>query len=174
MDAGDILLQEAVEILPNENAMELGPRLARIGAGLLVQALERISSGTESARPQIEADATYVGKLCKEDGLLDWAQPATLLNNRIRGYQPWPICYTTMPGDSTASLRIYRAVVVEGRGQPGEVLSIKGDGPVVAAGEQALRLLDVQPPGKKRMSGQALACGRYLEVGSRLGATERE
>jgi methionyl-tRNA formyltransferase len=170
MDAGDILAQKACAIDPEENALELGQRLAHRGAELLLEVVGQLRDGTAHARPQDDALATYVHKIAKEDGRIDWTQDARTINNRIRGYQPWPVCYTDIPvgENEKAPLRIYRAAVVEELGTPGEVLCTKGDGPVVAAGKDALQLLDVQPPGKKRMSGRALVCGRYLQDGMRL------
>jgi len=170
MDAGDILAQEVHAIGPEENAVELGQRLAQAGAELLLRVIGELRNGTAQAVPQDEARATCVHKITKADGCIDWTQDARSINNRIRGYQPWPICYTEIPVDEKekAPLRIYRAAVVEGQGKPGEVLQARGDGPVIAAGKDALQLLDVQPPGKQRMSGRALLCGRYLQIGMRF------
>lgn len=163
MDAGDILLQQHVTIDPVENAIELGTRLAILGAGLLLDVINQLAAGTANPQPQDEKLVVHVSKLSKEDGRINWSDSATKINHRIRGYQPWPMCYCTFPDRPDDRLQICRAEVVDGKGQPGQVLSTKGEGPVIATGHGALRLLDVKPPGKKRMSGSALVCGRYLK-----------
>lgn len=168
MDAGDILLQEATGIGADENAVELGGRLAESGAALLLQAIEQIGRGTAQAVPQDGTQATVVHKLCKEDGRIDWKLSAREINHRIRGYQPWPVCYLELEPGSGRWLRVYRARVESGSGAPGQVVSTSGEGPLVGTGLDCLRLLEVQPEGKKRMSGSALVCGRYVSEGMLL------
>lgn len=164
MDAGDILLQERTVISEEETAVELGGRLAEQGALLLLKAVDRIVGGAARPVPQRHNEATTVFKLTKEDGRVDWTLDAVQINNRIRGYQPWPVCYCELGKDSGRWLRIYRARVEEAKGAPGQVLSVSG-GPLVGTGRDALRLLEVQPDGKKTMSGSALVCGRYVMEG---------
>lgn len=165
MDAGDILLQEVTAIGEEETAVELGARLAESGAQLLLKVIAQIRLGTARAVPQDSACATVVHKLSKEDGRINWLLSAQEINNRIRGFQPWPVCYLELGKDTGRWLRVYRACAEEASGEPGLVLSTNGDGPLVATGSGSLRLLEVQPEGKKRMSGTALVCGRYLAAG---------
>lgn len=165
MDAGDILLQEKTMIGEEETAVELGARLAEQGALLLVRAVDGIRTGQVTGRPQVHAEATTVFKLTKEDGRIDWAMPAGQLHNRIRGFQPWPVCFCEIEKGSNRLLRIYRTRVEPGTGAPGQVISTTGEGPLIATGREALRLLEVKPDGKKNMTGAALVCGRYVHEG---------
>ncbi len=167
MDAGDIILQEPHPIDPEDTAGTLEPRLARRGAELLVQAVDLIREGRAPRRPQDASAVTVAPKLKKADGRMDWGLPALELHHRVRAFNPWPCCYCEpAPGDS---LRILRVRVEEGAGVPGTVLRCAADGPVVAAGGQALCLLEVQPSGKRPMSGADWARGWRLRGGERLG-----
>ncbi len=166
MDAGDILCQREVSIGTEDNALTMEPILARTGAELLMEAVDQIRSGTVSAKPQDDASATEVRKLTKEDGRLDWNLPAQILNNHIRGFISWPGCFCEV---GSSRLKVVRARVEVGRGTPGELLDGSGDGPLVATGEGALRLLEVQPAGKRAMDGAAYLRGYPLQVGFRLG-----
>ncbi len=166
MDAGDILSQREVPIGPEDNALTMEPILARAGAELLMEAVEKIRSGTVSATPQDDALATEVRKLTKEDGRLDWSLSARTLNNHIRGFIAWPGCYCEAP---SGRVKVLSAQIEPGSGVPGEILDGSGDGPLVATGEGALRLLKVQPAGKRAMDGAAYLRGYPLQPGDRLG-----
>lgn len=169
MDAGDILLQQTHAIDPEDTAETLKPRLAELGARLLLDVVERLARGECTAQPQDEARATYVKKLTKEDGRMDWTLPATTLRNRIRAFTPWPSCYAYCPGDSGMRIKILSVRVEDGAGEPGHVLALGPAGPLVATGEGAVRLLEVQPEGKKRMPAPAFLCGYPVQVGDRFG-----
>jgi methionyl-tRNA formyltransferase len=170
MDAGDIISQREVPIFPEDNSATLEPRLAQIGAELLMEAVEKIRSGTVHARPQDEAKVTEVRKLTKEDGRLDWTLPAEMLNNRIRAFVSWPGCFFEAPARSGMQrVKVLRATVEEGAGEPGEVLESSVGGPLIATGQGALRLLDVQPAGRNLMEGAAYLRGYPLVPGTRLG-----
>ena len=170
MDAGDILLQREVPIRPEDNAITLEPILAQAGAALMMEAVEQIRAGTVNAQPQDEAAVIEVRKLVKEDGWLDWTLPASVLNNRIRAFIAWPGCFCEAPVRSgTQRLKVLEARVESGNGEPGIVLDVSGEGPLVATGDGALRLLSVQPAGKNIMDGAAYLRGYPLEPGSRLG-----
>lgn len=166
MDSGDILLQREVPIGPDDTSATLEPILAEAGAQRLMEAVEQIRNGTVRARVQDESLATEVRKLTKEDGRLDWTQPAGVLRNRIRGFVPWPGCFCELPGGTP--LKVWRAAVEEGDGEPGAVLDASGGGPLIAAGKGALRLLEVQPAGKKVMDGASYLRGYPLPPGIRL------
>ena len=166
MDAGDILCQCEVPIVPEDTSVTMEPILAQAGADLLLEAVEQIRIGTASASPQDEALVTEVRKLSKEDGRLDWNLSAQTLNNRIRGFIAWPGCFCET---GTGRVKIFRAEVESGRGAPGEILDVSGAGPLVATGEGALRLLEVQPAGKRFMDGAAYLRGHPLRSGDRLG-----
>ena len=170
MDAGDIILQREVPIRPEDNAITLEPILAQAGAALMMEAVEQIRAGTVNAQPQDEAAAIEVRKLVKEDGRLDWTLPASVLNNRIRAFIAWPGCFCEAPVRSGMQrLKVLEARVESGSGEPGVVLDVSDEGPMVATGDGALRLLSVQPAGKNIMDGAAYLRGYPLEPGSRLG-----
>ncbi len=169
MDAGDIILQEVVSIHDDDTSLALEPKLAAVGARLLVAALDLIRNGRVVRKPQDESQVTFAHKLKKEDGRIDWPQPAAAIRNRIRGFMPWPGCFCEVPDGSGHMLRVLRARVESKRGAPGQVLELSGDGPLVACGEDALRLLEVQPEGKKPMSGRDYLNGHKLKVGELLG-----
>jgi methionyl-tRNA formyltransferase len=166
MDAGDILCQSEVPIRLEDTALTMEPILARAGAKLLMEAVEQIRCGTVRAVPQDDTLATEVRKLTKKEGRLDWSQSAQLLNNCIRGFIAWPGCYCEAP---SGRMKVLSAQIESGSGIPGEILEDSGAGPLVATGEGTLRLLKVQPAGKRVMDGAAYLRGYPLQPGDRLG-----
>jgi methionyl-tRNA formyltransferase len=159
LDTGDMLLKAATEIGPNENAIELGKRLAVMGAGLLVETLARIHDIVPEK--QDASEATLAPLLKKEDGLIDWSRPAADIHNQVRGLQPWPGAYTTFRGQA---LHIWRSRVAE-------KASLKPW--VVGCGEGALELLEVQLEGRKRISAADFANGQRLTENDILGDPHR-
>lgn len=168
MDAGDIILQEKVPIDDEDTSVTLQVRLARRGAEVMLEAIDGLAAGMASRTPQNEAETVYVSKLSKEDGYLDWSVSAETLRNRVRGFQPWPGCSCVDPCDPSVRLKVIEVRVEDGVGEPGTVLECGKAGPLVAAGAKALRLLTVQPPGKKAMDGGAYLRGYRLKAGDRL------
>ena len=167
MDAGDILMQESAPILPEDTATSLEPRLATLGAALLLRTLEDVTAGTTRPAPQDESLATFAPKLTKEDGRMDWTRSATDLYNRLRGFQPWPGAFTTLRcGDESIRMKILRAEVTAAQGPAGGILSISENGLIVAAGRDALRLMDVQPEGRATMPAGAFCRGRRTMAGA--------
>src|ERR1051325_11497393 len=168
LDTGPILMQSKTEIGATETTPELMQRLAEIGAGLLSENLGRLSDLTP--RPQHDPDATFAPVLKKEDGMIDWSLPAAAIERRVRGFQPWPNAYTSL---NSKGLTIWRADPVSSPNPiavPGEVVVAHGDDLLLSCGEQtALRLLEVQPESRKRMSGRELISGLRLKVGDRFG-----
>ncbi|HMO03272.1 MAG TPA: methionyl-tRNA formyltransferase [Kiritimatiellia bacterium] len=171
MDAGDVILQERYPVFPGDTAATLSSRFAELGAELMIKALDLLEEGRAPAVPQDEAAATYAPKISKMDGWIDWAWPSARIVNRVRGFQPWPCAYIVHQGQT---IKVWRAEAADGAGRPGEVLSVRGDGPVVAVGEGAVRLLEVQPEGKKIMSGAAFLCGHAWSVGSIVDGRKSE
>lgn len=170
MDAGDILQQRVVPIGPEDTAGSLHDRLAGAGAELLDRTLDALADGTLTATPQVEADATYAPKLSKADGRIDWHSPAPAIYNRVRGFNPYPGCFCYAPRGADAPLRVH-AVRVEHApvsAPPGRVLACDDEGPLITAGEQAVRLCAVQPAGGKRMSGAAWLRGHALAPGDEV------
>jgi methionyl-tRNA formyltransferase len=168
LDTGPILLQRKTAIGETETAPELLERLADIGASLLSETLARLNELTP--RPQRDRDATFAPLLKKEDGLIDWAKRAEVIERSVRGFQPWPTAYTSL---KSKGLTIWSAGVVdspEPDAPAGEVIVAHGDELVVSCGEQtALRLIEVQPESRKKISVRELISGMHLKVGDRFG-----
>lgn len=155
LDTGDILLQSRLEIATNETGGSLHDRLGQIAVGALNDALAQIEQGTATRVPQDSSIATYARKLEREDGRIDWNEPATLIERRIRAFDPWPGTFTQLR-DATGreqKLKIFSAsVFAETKATPGEILP-SADSIAVATGDGALSLGEVQLEGRRRMSG---------------------
>jgi methionyl-tRNA formyltransferase len=167
LDAGPILLQRETPIGPAETTPELMHRLAAIGADLLSETLVQLD--TITPQPQHDADATFAPILRKTDGAISWSNPAAKVERSVRGFQPWPNAYTH---NKSHRLIIWKAAVAEAvvsDARAGEVIVAHGDDLVVKCGEEsALRLIEVQPEGKRRMSVRDFLNGTHLKVGDRF------
>jgi methionyl-tRNA formyltransferase len=170
LDTGDILMQRAYPVLPEETAPELSARLAEGGAELLVETLRRLEQGTIEPRKQNPAEASFAPLLRKEDGRIDWKMTARQIANRVRGFDPWPGTYTTFRG---RLLHLRRVRALEGAGGPPGALAVEGGSLRAACGEGWLELLEVQPEGKRRMSAQDFISGRMPQSGEILGEASR-
>src|SRR4029079_7509711 len=148
LDTGDILLQRSVEILPNDTGGSLHDRLAQIAPEALLESLRLLSGGNAPRIPQGNARATYASKLKREHGLIDWSESAEAIERKIRAYNPWPGAFMKL---DRQNLKIFSAAVVDLNGQPGEILRSDKD-LIVATGEGALSLAEVQLEGKRRMT----------------------
>ncbi len=174
LDAGEMLAQEAVDILPDETAGQLEARLAQIGARLAVEVVERMAVGEVRGIPQDPRLVTKAPKLKKEHGLIDWSRPAHLVCCQIRAMQPWPTPYTFLhhPGKPPLRLIVLKA---EPQGlrpalaEPGSVVAVAADGVLIAAGDGCVRPLIVQPAGKKPMTTAEFLRGHPVQVGDRFG-----
>ncbi|MEW6413734.1 MAG: methionyl-tRNA formyltransferase [Pseudomonadota bacterium] len=164
LDTGAMLLKSVVPILDTDTGGSLHDKLAVAGARAIVEALARLDTLTPVA--QDDAQATYAAKLDKEEARLDWSRPAAELARAVRAFNPVPGAWTLVDG---APLKIWAAAPVPGQGAPGEVLDA-GERLVVACGEGALALAELQPAGSKRMTAAAFLAGRRLAPGARLGA----
>lgn len=169
VDGGDILLQQRVAIGAEETAGELEARLSIDGADLLVRSLDGLEDGTITPTPQSAEGVTRAPKLSKEDGRLDWSWEAARVHSRIRGANPMPGAFTTWSG---GNLKVHRAQRDTGDGAPGQVLQADNDGILVACGTGAVRLTEVQPEGRGRMTAGDFVRGYPLQAGDRLGADE--
>ena len=165
LDTGDILLQEPVDIYPDEDAGELSKRLAILGSRLLIRTLDGLENGTINPIPQDDDLATVARSLPHDAGLVDWSLGSSDIVNRIRGCTPKPGAFARLHG---AQMKIWKAVVNDSDanfGKPGQVTSINADGIVVATGSGSLQLKEVQPESRKRMSAADFARGAKLAVG---------
>jgi methionyl-tRNA formyltransferase len=167
LDTGDILLKRETEIRGEDTAIELGERLAVMGAELMIETLDGLARGAIKPQKQDDAQASLAPILKKEDGAISWGRPASAIHNRIRGLLPWPGAYTRFRGQL---LHIWRARVSEDRAAlaPGSVSA--GPGFRVVCGDGGvLQLLEVQMEGRKRMSADAFANGQRLSENDTLG-----
>ncbi|MCX7608751.1 MAG: methionyl-tRNA formyltransferase [Anaerolineales bacterium] len=156
VDTGPILAQRAIPIAPDETGGSLFEKLSRLGADLLLETLPRYVSGEIVPRPQPEEGVTYAPMLKKEDGLLDFSQPAAALERRVRAMNPWPGAYFEWRG---APLKVLRARVGEAKSPgAGRRLTVEGR-PALGCGEGILILEEVQPAGKRPMPGKAFLAG---------------
>jgi methionyl-tRNA formyltransferase len=164
LDSGPVLLRVATPIGRDETAGGLAERLAEIGADALTETLALVGAGRGRALPQEAAGATYAPKIDREQARLDWTRDAEALARQVRAFDPAPGAWTTL-GD--ASLKLFGATTAAGRGDAGAVLEA-GERLVVACGNGALALREVQPAGKTRLPVEAWVRGRGVSVGDRL------
>lgn len=174
LDTGPILLQRATPIEEGETAPQLLERLSRTGADLLGETLARLEE--IGPRQQRNEDATLAPILRREDGTIDWAHEASDIERRVRGFQPWPNAYTFYGGRRLIIWRATAQAADESDGyhanrkQPGEIIEAHGDAFVVSCGfETSLRVAELQPEGKQRMSARDFVNGMRVGVGDRLG-----
>jgi methionyl-tRNA formyltransferase len=172
LDTGPILSQARTPIEPFDDAQTLHDRLAALGATLLVETIPAYAAGRLQPRPQPTEGASYAPKISKEDGRLDWKLPARVLWNRVRGFTPWPGAFTTQAGDGQKPrlLKVWKAELDRnGSGSPGVVLRADRQGVLVACGEQALNLKELQREGGRRLDAAAFLTGHPIEPGTKLG-----
>src|SRR5215831_3583025 len=180
MDTGPMLASRAVDIGPDETAVELSERLSSLGAGLLSETLVRVERGEIQPVAQDDSQASYAPMLQREDGLIDWSMPAKNISDRVRGFQPWPGSYTMFRG---GRLIIWRARPVSidsslalgaakrGQGgasaiEPGMISGFDKTGMVIwCGGNSLLRVDEVQVEGKRRVSARDFANGARLGAG---------
>jgi methionyl-tRNA formyltransferase len=169
LDTGGMLLKWETDIGPEENAWELGQRMAQAGADLLVETLAGIDAGTIHTVPQDNSAASLAPILKKEDGAVDWNWPARKISNRARGFLPWPGAYSTFRGQL---FHIWKARVADepGKGPPGRLLPLKKRLLVSTGEASALELIEVQVEGRKRMPAEAFLNGHRLDENEVLGA----
>ena len=163
LDTGPVLALRRTPIGPGDTSESLHQRLSELGGALVREELPRFLAGALTPRPQPEEGVTLARMVEKEDGRLDWTRPAVELERRVRAFVPWPGAWTPL-GD--ALLKVWRAEVVPGSGSPGTLLAAHGTLDV-ASGEGALRLLDVQPEGRRRMTAAEFLSGHRLREGER-------
>ena len=165
LDAGDIIAQRATPIGPNEDAQALYARLADLGGSLLVETVAAIERGSASRTPQDGAQATLAPMLSKELSPMDWTRTAQELHNQVRGLIPWPAAVTELGGKRCKVFAAVTETAPEGT-KPGAVLEAGKGGVLVACGgNTALRILELQPDGGKRMKAADYLRGHPLPLG---------
>ena len=169
LDAGPMLASERRTIGPDDTSDVVEQHLARIGARLLTRSVDDLAAGRAVETSQDDAVATYAHRLTKEDSRVDWSQSAATIHNRIRGLHPWPHASSFVNG---WRLILLRSSVETGEArEPGTILDAHGDHLTVATGEGVLRLLVVQPEGKRAMAVRDFLAGRPLSSGDRFTST---
>jgi methionyl-tRNA formyltransferase len=175
LDTGAMLLRETLPINPRETAASLHDRLARLGACLIVQALDRVANHRLSAMPQPAEGVTYAHKIDKTEAHINWSQPATEIERRIRAFNPFPGAVTRL---NSQVIKIWRVepdstTVRAPDARPGQVLSVTDAGVVIACGQGksggTLRLIELQRTGGKRLLAREFLRGFRLETGQVLG-----
>ena len=174
LDTGDILMQREIAIAPEDTAETLGPKLASIGADLMVETLRGLDTGQVRPTPQDHSQASLAPILKREDGCMDFARSANDLFNRLRGFQPWPGAFTIFKG---RTLQVHRAQPLQHAVKltPGEI-AVEGTRLFVGCGKNkaqdadtALELIEIQLEGKRRMTAQEFINGYRPKSGDHLG-----
>jgi methionyl-tRNA formyltransferase len=172
LDTGDILDEIRTPIADTDNAESLHERLGKLGAELLVRTIPEYVAGRVQPRPQPQAGASYARKITKEDGRIDWQKSAREIWNQVRGLAPWPGAFTHLPAaqervsSQPRLLKIWHATVQEHAWKPaGEILETGKFGILVACGEHALRILELQLEGGRRLTAQQFLAGHALKPG---------
>jgi len=151
LDTGAMLLAESTPITAADTSATLHDRLAALGARLVVQGLERLAQGTLQPQAQPAAGVSYAHKIDKAEAAIDWRAPATAIERRLRAFDPFPGSTTELAGQP---LKVWRGRVVPGSGTPGQRLVAAAGHLVVACGEGALELLELQLPGGRRIAAR--------------------
>jgi methionyl-tRNA formyltransferase len=164
LDTGPVLMERRLPIQDTDTGASLHDKLAALGAQAIVEALAQLDTLRPVAQP--ERGVTYATKLSKEEARLDWTLPAEILARKVRAFNPVPGAWTLLNGEP---LKIWQAEVVPGKGHPGEILAAEADGLVVACGDEALKIPELQKAGAKRMDAGAFLAGLRILPGMRLG-----
>lgn len=170
LDTGDVLLQGTVPIGENDNFETVHDNMGKVGADVLLRTLADFRAGTVKRIPQDGSRSTYAAKIEKSDCVIDFARSATDVHNQIRGLSPVPLAFTHLPNGRL--LKIVASTVAEKDGKPapaGTVISLEDGAITVACGTGAVRLIEVVPEGKSRMSAAAFINGRKIGTGEVLG-----
>lgn len=170
LDAGAMFARVERPIPPDATSADVERDLADVGARVLVEIVDSMAAGTAHEEPQDPSGATYAAKITREEGLIDWSRPAAGIHHQVRGLWPWPHAWTFLHG---ARLIVRRTVVVPGGASPeaqaGTVLDIDRDRWDVACGAGVLRLLEVQPEGRRPMQAHEFLAGHPVSPGTVLG-----
>jgi methionyl-tRNA formyltransferase len=169
LDTGPVLAMRRTPILPADDSQKLHDRLAQLGAELLAETIPRYVAGEIQPQPQPLEGFTYAAKIRREDGQIDWSLPSAKIWNRLRAFTPWPGAFTFLHAEPKPQLlKIWKAEVVEVTAAVGIVLSADKTGIVVGCGQHALRILELQREGGKRLAAEPFLAGFPLKAGARF------
>lgn len=172
LDTGPVLSVRHTPILPTDDSQSLHDRLAALGAELLAETIPPYVAGNIKAEPQPAEGFTYAAKIKKEDGQIDWRRPAVETWNRFRAFTPWPGSYTFLAAETKPQLlKLWKMDVLEQSGEPGKVLSANKTGIVIGTGQGALRILELQREGGKRITAEQFLAGYPLRAGESFWVT---
>ncbi|MCA1062322.1 methionyl-tRNA formyltransferase [Rossellomorea aquimaris] len=170
LDAGDIISQVEVEIEERDHVGTLHDKLSVAGAKLLIETVPRLLAGDITPVKQDDSKATFARNIKREQEKIDWSRSGEEIYNHIRGLHPWPVAYTTL---ENAVMKVWWGEKVQGHSSvPGEIIKIEEDGFIVSSGDTVgIKVTDLQPSGKKRMSAKdyLLGAGSHLKEGMMLG-----
>jgi methionyl-tRNA formyltransferase len=180
LDAGPVFSIARVPIPPDATSGDMDGVLAALGAGELVPIVDALAEGRAVETPQDHAAATHAPKITKEEGIIDWNEPADRIHDLVRGLQPWPLASTTVGGLRLVLRRTLPRLLADADRDrepyppPGAVIATTGDEIIVACGSRTqLRILEVQPEGRRSMSVRDFLAGRSIPDGTRFGETGR-
>ncbi len=166
LDTGDILYSKSLDLADDETFETLHDRLMDLGGEALVEALPLIEEGKITPVKQDDSLSCYAPLIKKEDGLIDWKNPSDRIYSQVRAFNPWPGAYTYISGKI---LKIWDAVPVQASGKAGDVIAVDKSSFTVACGDGAMKILALQPEGKKKMETSAFLLGNKTEIGEHLG-----
>ncbi|MCL2160436.1 MAG: methionyl-tRNA formyltransferase [Betaproteobacteria bacterium] len=165
LDTGPMLLSRETGIAPEDTAASLHDKLARLGAEAIVEALKRLEAGDLPAEAQPATGVTIARKISRAEAEIDWRRPAIELARRIRAFNPYPVAFGQI---RETPIKLWTAYTVPERGEPGSILRVDASGIVVACGEDALCVTELQRPGSRRMAAAEFLHGFALAAGERF------
>ncbi len=169
LDTGPVLSVRRTPILPADDSQSLHDRLAQLGAELLAKTIPDYVAGKIPPQPQPAAGASYAAKIKKEDGQIDWNSPAEKIWHRLRAFTPWPGAFTFLHAEpKPVLLKIWKADVVQKSGPPGGIIEADKTGIIVGCGQNALRILELQREGGKRLTAEQFLIGHPLKAGQKF------
>jgi len=177
LDTGDMLLKAYCDIKITDTSGSLHDKLAKLGGSALIDALEKIKVGELTPEKQEDSLSCYAAKLTKQEAEINWDEPATLIERKIRGLSPWPVAYTQ---SSQGVMKIHQAELADvsaDTSSPGDILVVSKQGVIVATGNGTIRLTEIQFPGGKRMKVQDALNGKHkeaIQIGQCLGLSSVE
>lgn len=178
LDTGSMLAKSWLPIEPSDTSASLYEKLAKLGPLALVETLRSMNTGDARAVPQESVNATYAAKLSKEEGVIDWHQPAAFIERCVRAFNPWPGSVFHHPEHPEQPIKVWRAQVIKGASAkaPGSILQAEKTGIDIACGEDTLRLLELQLAGKKPMLVADLLNARrdWFAPGTQLASSSHE
>lgn len=173
LDTGDMILKTEVEIEDNDTLETMHDKLAEAGGRLIVKTLEEIEKGTAPRILQNNDEATHTRQIQKEDGLINWQNTAIQIRNQIRGFNPWPGAFTFY-GNKMIKLWNASECEFDNKAVPGTIINAdKKRGLIVSAGKNALKIVELQPEGSRRMTAEEYLIGHDVEIGKKF-STKRE